>query len=145
MEGVLSYTGRSPPELGLGLEQRLASHYPSFTMQSECILCWVFFVIIWEAFCPRIHTSKCWRWLTFSSLTALALASHYNQTPPPNPIPTAVGAPGAGSRDPLRGHRDLRLPFPDTEPAGYWPAHWAYRTSVPAGPPATGTDVPPPQ
>ena len=54
--GVLSYTGRSPPELGLGLEQRLASHYPSFTMQSECILCWVFFVIIWEAFCPRIHT-----------------------------------------------------------------------------------------
>ena len=56
-----------------------------------------------------------------------------------------MGTTGAGSRDPLRGHRDLRLPFPDTEPAGYWPAHWAYRTSVPAGPPATGTDVPPPQ
>ena len=33
----------------------------------------------------------------------------------------------------------------DTKPAGYWSAHWAYRTSVPAGPPATGTDVPPPQ
>ena len=33
----------------------------------------------------------------------------------------------------------------DTTPGGYWPAHWAYRTSVPAGPPATGTDVPPPQ
>ena len=33
----------------------------------------------------------------------------------------------------------------DTRPAGYWPAHWAYRTSVPAGPPATGTNVPPPQ
>ena len=33
----------------------------------------------------------------------------------------------------------------DTGLAGYWPAHWAYQTSVPAGPPATGTDVPPPQ
>ena len=56
-----------------------------------------------------------------------------------------MGTTGAGPRDPLRGHRDLRLPFPDTRPAGYWPAHWTYRTSVPAGPPATGTDVPPPQ
>ncbi|KAI4567715.1 hypothetical protein MJT46_007513 [Ovis ammon polii x Ovis aries] len=76
---------------------------------------------------------------------ALALAPHYNQTPLPSPVPTAVGTTGAGPRDPLRGHRDLRLPFPDTGPAGYWPAHWTYRTSVPAGPPATGTDVPPPQ
>ena len=59
--------------------------------------------------------------------------------------PYSCGTTGAGSRDPLRGHRDLRLPFPDTRPAGYWPAHWTYRTSVPAGPPATGTDVPPPQ
>ena len=33
----------------------------------------------------------------------------------------------------------------DTGLAGYWPAHWAYQTSVPAGPPATGTDIPPPQ
>ena len=33
----------------------------------------------------------------------------------------------------------------NTGPAEYWPAHWAYQTSVPAGPPATGTDVPPPQ
>ena len=32
-----------------------------------------------------------------------------------------------------------------TRPAECWPAHWAYRTSLPAGPPATGTDVPPPQ
>ena len=71
-------------------------------------------MIPWEAFRPHIHTSKCWRWVTFSSLTDLALASHYNQTPPPNPDPTAVGAPGEGSRDPLRGHRDLRLPFPKT-------------------------------
>ena len=33
----------------------------------------------------------------------------------------------------------------DTGQARYWPANWAYRTSVPVGPPATGTDVPPPQ
>ncbi|XDA82040.1 hypothetical protein R6Z07F_011959 [Ovis aries] len=45
---------------------------------------------------------------------ALALASHYNQTPLPSPVPTAVGATGPGPRDPLRGDRDLRLPFPKT-------------------------------
>ena len=27
---VLSHTGRNPPELGLDLEHRLASHHPSF-------------------------------------------------------------------------------------------------------------------
>ena len=43
-----------------------------------------------------------------------------------------------------RSRPDTSLPK-DTRPAGYWPAHWAYCTSVPAGPPATGTDVPPPQ
>ena len=75
---VLSHTGRNPPELGLDLEHRLASHHPSFTLQSECILCWIFFGILWEAFCPYIYTSKCWRWVSFSSLTALALASNYN-------------------------------------------------------------------
>ena len=58
--GVLSYTGRRPRLLGLGLEQRLASHHLSFTLQSQCMLCWVLFVILWEAFCPHIHTSKCW-------------------------------------------------------------------------------------
>ena len=104
----------SPPELGLGLEQRLASHHPSFTLQSECILCWVFFAIPWEAFCPCIHTSKCWRWVNFSSLTALALASNYNQIPLPSPVPTAEVATGSGPRDPLRGDRDLRLLFPKT-------------------------------
>ena len=111
---MLSYTGRSPPELGLSLEQRLGSHHPSFTLQSECILCWIFFAILWEAFCPCIHISKCWRWVNFSSLTALALASHYNQTPLPSPLPTSVGATDAGPRDPLRGDRDLRLPIPKT-------------------------------
>ena len=40
-----------------------------------------------------------------------------------------------------RSRPDTSLPK-DTRPAGYWPAHWAYRTSVPEGPPATGTDVP---
>ena len=112
-EGLLSYTGRSPPELGLGLEQRLASHHPSFTLQSERILCWGFFGILWEAFCPRIHTSKCWRWVTFSSLTALALASNDNQTPLASPVPTAAESPGT-ERDPLRGDRGLRLPLPKT-------------------------------
>ena len=44
------------------------------------------------------------------------------------------------------GRSRPETPHPkDTKPAGYWSAHWAYRTSVPAGPPATGTDVPPPQ
>ena len=33
--GVMSFTGRSPPGLGLGLEQRLASDYPSCRLQSE--------------------------------------------------------------------------------------------------------------
>ncbi|XDA75410.1 hypothetical protein R6Z07F_005575 [Ovis aries] len=45
---------------------------------------------------------------------ALALTSRYNQTPLPSPVPTAVGATGSGPRDPLRGDRDLRLPFPKT-------------------------------
>ena len=66
------------------------------------------------SFLSRIHTSKCWRWVTFSSLTALALASNYNQTPLPSPGPTAVGATYAEPRDPLRGDQDLRLPFPNT-------------------------------
>ena len=96
------------------MKQSLASHHPSFTLQSGCILCWGFLGILWEAFCPRIHTSKCWRWVTFSSLTALALASNYNQTPLPSPGPTAVGATYAEPRDPLRGDQDLRLPFPKT-------------------------------
>ena len=39
-----------------------------------------------------------------------------------------------------RSRPETSLPK-DTGPAGYWP-HWAYRTSVTAGPPATGTDVP---
>ena len=44
------------------------------------------------------------------------------------------------------GRSRPETPHPkDTKPAGYWSAHWAYRTSVPAGPPATGTNVPPPQ
>ena len=110
---MLSYTGRSPTELGLGLEQRLDSHHTSFTLQSECILCWVFFAILWEAFCPHIHTSQCWQWVT-SCFTALALASHYNQTPLLSPVPTAVGATGEGPRDPLSGDRDLRLSLPQT-------------------------------
>ena len=73
--------------------------------------------ILWDSlgsFLSRIHTSKCWRWVTFSSLTALALASNYNQTPLPSPGPTAVGATYAEPRDPLRGDQDLRLPFPNT-------------------------------
>ncbi|XP_043294989.1 proline-rich protein 2-like isoform X2 [Cervus canadensis] len=52
---------------------------------------------------------------------------------------------GAGPRDPLKGNRDLSLLSQRHRPAGYWPAHWADRTSVPAGPPAPGTHVPPPQ
>ena len=36
---VLSHTGRNPPELGLDLEHRLASHHPSFTLQSEKASC----------------------------------------------------------------------------------------------------------
>ena len=48
------------PEVGLGLEKRLALQHPSFTLQSECILYWVFLAVLWEAFCPGIHTSKCW-------------------------------------------------------------------------------------
>ena len=111
---MLSHIGGSPPKQGLGLKQRLASHHPSFTLQSECLLCWVFFGILWESFCPRIHTSKCWQWVTFFSLTALALSSNYNQTPLPSPFPTAVVATDAGPRDPLRGDQDLGLPFPKT-------------------------------
>ena len=43
-----------------------------------------------------------------------------------------------------RSRPETSLPK-DTRPAGHWPAHWACRTSVPAGPTATGTGVPPPQ
>ena len=57
---------------------------------------------------------------------------------------------GACSRCRTQGSTEGRSrpeisPLKDTGPAGYWPAHWIYWTSVPAGPPATGTDVPPPQ
>ena len=62
---------------------------------------------------PYTHI-KMLAWVSFSSLTALALASNYNQTPLPSSVPTAVVATGAGSRDQLRGDRDLRLPFPKT-------------------------------
>ena len=67
--------------------------------------------ILWEAVCPQIRTSQGWPWVTFSSLTALALASNFKQTPLPSPVPTAVVATGAGPRDPLRGDQDLRLPL----------------------------------
>ncbi|XP_061251588.1 uncharacterized protein LOC133234712 [Bos javanicus] len=43
-----------------------------------------------------------------------ALASNYNQTRLSSPVPTAMVATGAGSRDKLRGDRDLRLSFPKT-------------------------------
>ena len=62
---------------------------------------------------PYTHI-KMLAWVSFSSLTALALASNYNQTPLSSSVPTAVVATGAGSRDQLRGDRDLRLPFPKT-------------------------------
>ena len=52
--------------------------------------------------------------LHIPSLTALALASNYNQTPLPSSVPTAVVSIGAGPRDPLRGDRDLTLPLPKT-------------------------------
>ena len=67
--------------------------------------------ILWEAVCPQIRTSQGWPWVTFSPLTALALASNFKQTPLPSPVPTAVVATGAGPRDPLRGDQDLRLPL----------------------------------
>ena len=43
-----------------------------------------------------------------------------------------------------RSRPETSLPK-DTGPAGYWPAPWADGISVPAGPPAPDTDVPPPQ
>ena len=49
--GVLSHTGRSPADLGLGLEQRLASHHPSYRLQRS-LLCWVFFGNLLEVLFP---------------------------------------------------------------------------------------------
>ena len=83
--------------------------------------------------------------VTFSSLTALALASNFNQTPLTSPVFTAVVASGAVLRDPLRGDRDLRLPLPKTR-ARWVPASTlgisdlcACRTPTPSA------DVPPSQ
>ncbi|XP_070651839.1 fibrous sheath CABYR-binding protein-like isoform X1 [Bos indicus] len=45
---------------------------------------------------------------------ALTPAFKVNQAPLSNPVPTEVVAPGAGTRDPLKGDRDLRLPLPKT-------------------------------
>jgi len=84
------------------------------TAVREGILCWVFFGILWEAFCPRICNDKAGLWVIFSSLTALTPAFKVNQAPLSNPVPTEVVAPGAGTRDPLKGDRDLRLPLPKT-------------------------------
>ena len=81
---VLSHTGRNPPELGLDLEHRLASHHPSFTLQSECILCWVFFMILWAAFCPPISSVQ-----FSSSVVSDSLQPHESQhARPPCPSPT---------------------------------------------------------
>ena len=57
---------------------------------------------------------------------------------------------GGYSRCRTQGSTDRRSrpeisPPKDTRLAGYWPAPQEGRTSVPAGPPAPGTDVPPPQ
>ena len=116
---MLSYTARGPPELGLGLDQRLASHHPSFTLQSQkasyCdFLEWQLFPKFREEFCLRRGTGQGWPRVIFSSLTALAPAPTFNQAPPPRPVPTEMAATGAGSRDPLTGDRDLRLPLPKT-------------------------------
>ena len=50
--------------------------------------------------------------LLFSHRSSTGLSLESDSTS--NPVPTAVGALGAGSRDPLRGHQGLRLPFPKT-------------------------------
>lgn len=48
---MLGYTGRRPQKLVLGLEQRLASDYPSGGLQSEKFLDWDFSGKLWEDFC----------------------------------------------------------------------------------------------
>ena len=109
----------SPRAWGLGLDQRLASHHPSFTLQSQkasyCdFLEWDLSRKFTEEFSLRRDTGQGWPRVIFSSLTALAPASTFNQAPPPRPVHTEMVATGAGPRDPLRGDRDLRLPLPNT-------------------------------
>ena len=103
------------PRAGAGPGPKSGLTPPIFhTAVREGILCWVFFWILWEAFCPWICNDKAGLWVMFSPLTALKPAFKVNQAPLSSPVPTAVVAPGAGPRDPLKGDRDLRLPFPKT-------------------------------
>ena len=98
----------SPRAWGLSLDQRLASHHPSFTLQSQkasyCdFLEWDLSRKFREEFCLHTGTGQGWPRVIFSSLTALAPASTFNKAPPPRPVPTEMVATGAGPRDPLRG------------------------------------------
>lgn len=106
--GVLTYTAGGTPELGLGRDQTLASHHPSFTLQSQKASYWDF--LEWdlsskfrEEFCLRRGTGQGRPCVIFSSLTALAPGPRFNQAPPPRPVSTEMVATGARPRDPLRG------------------------------------------
>ena len=99
--------------------QTLASHHPSFTLQSQKASYWDF--LEWdlsskfrEEFRLRRGTGQGRPCLIFSSLTALAPGPRFNQAPPPRPVSTEMVATGAGPRDPLRGDRDLSLPLAKT-------------------------------
>ena len=72
---MLSYTARAPPELGLSLDQSLASHHPPFTLQSEkaaycALLDWDLSQKFREEFSLRRGTGQGWPRVIFSSLTA---------------------------------------------------------------------------
>ena len=120
----------SPRAWGLSLDQRLASHHPSFTLQSQkasyCdFLEWDLSRKFREEFCLHRGTGQGWPWVICA----------YGD-----------GCYGCRTQGSTEGRlRPETSPPKDTGPVGYWPAHWEDQISVPAGNPALGANAPIPQ